>query len=454
VFVEGAATAREQEHMLAHLGECAECRKAVFLMQPHEETQRAAVMPEKRWMRRWLVPVGLPTAALACALIVAVMYIRPRGAARETPQQMASEREPENERSTTTVAPVTNAESSRILPSGNAEQGATNAAGDVPRQVNPIAGSLRPPASNKGQMIAGAVPQKPVAAPDPSASATAADSSVAQNTIINGAISELPLNGRNVTDLQQLHAGQGAAAQNKLARKELPALQIQGASVQALAGISGRITDRSGATIGGVTVTLRDASGKMRQATSGADGSFHLTDLPAGQYELTATAAGFKTSQQSIELKPSEMAMLQPALDVGETSEVVEVEAANGATSVATESANVGQVVTEMAGVHRAVALPSALPVQGTVSQGKRVLSLDDAGNLFLSRNEGKKWKKVKPQWVGKAVRIELAQPPSGDAAANAKDVTAGPSEGAVFQLTTDAGAAWISKDAAHWHQR
>jgi len=37
VFVEGAATAREQERMLAHLAECTECRKAVFLMQPHEE---------------------------------------------------------------------------------------------------------------------------------------------------------------------------------------------------------------------------------------------------------------------------------------------------------------------------------------------------------------------------------------------------------------------------------
>ena len=37
VFAEGAATAREQERMLAHLADCAECRKAVFLMRPHEE---------------------------------------------------------------------------------------------------------------------------------------------------------------------------------------------------------------------------------------------------------------------------------------------------------------------------------------------------------------------------------------------------------------------------------
>ncbi len=149
------------------------------------------------------------------------------------------------------------------------------------------------------------------------------------------------MNGRNVTELQQLQPAdtKGAAAQNTLARKkELPTLQIQGANAQAqtLAGVSGRITDRSGAIIAGVTITLRDAAGKMRQTTTGADGSFHLTQLPAGQYELTATAAGFKTSKQSIELKPSELAMLQPVLDVGTASEVVEVEASSGAVSVET----------------------------------------------------------------------------------------------------------------------
>ena len=486
VFVEGAATAREQERMLAHLGECAECRKAVFLMQPNEETQPAAATPEKGWMWRWLVPVGLPAAALACGLIAAVIYIRPRGGAPETPQPMASARQPETERPRTTVAPATNAEADRMAPGGNLAQGASttkserapaadstqvaqlgrpqnslapNAASNVPRQENQIAGGLRPPPSKSRQMTAGAASQKPVAAPSASApadSAPTAGSSLAQNTTSTTPLSELPLNGRSVTDRQRLQpADKGAAAQENLARKkELPALQTRDASVQAqtLAGISGRITDQSGATIGGVTVTLRDVSGKTRQTTTGADGSFHLAQLPAGQYGLTAAAAGFKTSQQSIELKPSEMAMLQTVLDVGKMSEVVEV--ATGAASVETESANVGQVMTEMTGVHRAVALPSALPVQATVSHGKRVLSLDDAGNLFLSRNEGKKWKKVKPQWAGKAVRIELMPPPSGEASVKAKDQAAMANEEAAFLLTTDGGTVWSSKDGAHWHPR
>ena len=45
VFVEGAASPWERERMLAHLAECEACRKAVFVMQPHEETQPAARTP-------------------------------------------------------------------------------------------------------------------------------------------------------------------------------------------------------------------------------------------------------------------------------------------------------------------------------------------------------------------------------------------------------------------------
>jgi hypothetical protein len=175
---------------------------------------------------------------------------------------------------------------------------------------------------------------------------------------------------------------------------------------------------------------------------TGADGSFHLTELPPGQYELTATATGFKTSKQSIELKSNEVAMLQKALDVGALTETVEVQA--GAVSLQTESAMVGPVI----------AVPSGLPVASTVSLGKRLLSLDSAGNLFLNRIGGKKWKKIKPQWAGKAVRIESTTATGGEAAVNAKNEIGGTNEQAVFQLTTEAGTTWSSKDGVHWHRR
>jgi Carboxypeptidase regulatory-like domain/Putative zinc-finger len=494
VFVEGAGTARERERMLAHLAECGECRKAVFLMQPREEPQPAAITPAKRWAWRgwtwrWLVPVGVPAAALACALIALLIHIRPHGTP-ETPQQTASVRPPETARPGTTVAPNTNAEADRAAPSRDLEAGVPSDKSGLPpaansvlvarsggqqdsfapnapakkvlRQESPIAGRSNLPALKSRQATAGVPSPTAGAAPSvvggPVGSVQTTDSTLAQSTVSTSATSNLPLNGRNFAKLQQLQpTNKGAASQNTLSKeKELPALQIQGATVQAqtLAGISGRITDRSGAAIAGVTVTVRDAAGKTRQTTTGADGSFHLTQLPAGQYGLTATASGFKTSNQSIELKPSEMAVLQPVLDVGSVSEVVEVEA--GAASIQTESANVsGQAVAEMTGAHRAITLPSGAGIVETVSHGKRSVSIDDAGDLFLSRDGGKKWKKVKPQWAGKAIRIELTSGSVSEAAPKTKDETSGAAgEGAVFLLTTDGGTVWSSRDGAHWHQQ
>jgi len=476
VFVEGAATVREQERMLAHLAECGECRKAVFLMQPHEELQPAAITPEKRldwlgWTRRWLVPVGVPAAAVACALIALLIHIRPHGTP-EAPQQSASVRPPENERPRTEVAPTSNVEPDRAEPTTNSEQGARAAKSELlarsegrqdsfapsakakkaVRQESPIAGRSNLPALKSGQATASVPSPTAGAAPSvvggPVRSVQTTDSALAQSTVSTSATSNLPLNGRNFAQLRQLQpADKGAASQNTLAKeKELPALQIQGAAsgqAQTLAGISGRITDRSGASIAGVTVTVRDADGKTRQTTTGTDGSFHLMQLPAGQYQLTATASGFKTSQQTIELKPSELAMLLPVLDVGAATETVEVEAS--AASVQTESASLGRVI----------ALPSGLPVAKTVAHGKRLLSLDGAGNLFLSRNGGKKWKKVKPQWAGKATRIELTSGSVSEDAQKPKDEASGAvGEGAVFLLTTDGGTVWSSKDGARWHQQ
>ena len=467
VFVEGAATAREQEKMLAHLAECAECRKAVFLMQPHEEPQTVTATPEKGWTWRWLVPVGLPAAALACGLIAVLVYIRPHGVFK-APQQVASIRPPEIERPGPAAAPSSNLKQG--APTANADRApsidrrdalAAMAASNVSRQKTPMASGSSLPTSKSEQATANVAPQKTGAAPSVVGD-RATDAARLSGGISTVTVSELPLNGRNFTELQQLQPRdtKGAALQNALAgEKNLPALQIQAASAQnqTLAGISGRITDRTGAVIAQVTVTLRDATGKERQATTSTDGSFQLMQLPAGRYELTATATGFKTSQQSIELKPSELAMLHPVLDVGAASEMVEVEAGSSAVAVQTESANVsGQAVAEMTGAHRAIRQPSGVGITETVSHGKRFLSLDDAGNLFLSRNGGKEWKKVKPQWAGKANRIELTSGSVSKAAAQKpKDETSGAAgEGAVFLLTTDAGTVWSSKDGAHWHRQ
>jgi hypothetical protein len=447
VFVEGAASSHEHERMLAHLAECAECRKAVFLMQPQEETQAPKPEAVKGWMWRRLLPVALPAAALACAVIALVVYLPPHGGSPEVMQQNASVRQPEIPRPRTTVAPTTNSESFARSESPNKSSAPSAAAPNFSRQTKHPANGLHSPEA-KNQQIAANIVSPPTALAAPSASAPVAGVASVSGAIISGTVSDLPLNGRNFTELQQLTPGvtKGGASQNSLAlKKELPALEIEGAGARdaTLGGVSGRVTDPTGAVVAGATITLRDASGKTRQTTTGTDGSFHLTELPAGRYDLMATATGFKTNQQSIELKASEVAMMQPVLGVGTVSEAVEV---SGAAPV---------LETESASVSRIMPVPSGLPVAATVSHGKRLLSLDSAGNLFLSHNGGKKWKKINPRWAGKAVRIEL-KPPSDSGSSPKRDNETPGSVNAtdVFQLITDAGAIWTSQDGTHWHQQ
>jgi hypothetical protein len=459
VFVEGAATSREHERMLAHLAECAECRKAVFFMQPHEETQPATRTPVKGWIWGRLLPVGLPAAALACGLVAVLVHIWPPDGALRIPQENASLRKPEVHLPQTAVAPTTGSETVQRSATPKRSFAPTT---NLSRQENlSLSKSLNLPQSS-GQAATNAAASETTTA-IPSVSVPVAHAGGAAGGVIGVTASEAPLNGRNFSNLQQLPTPSGAwdaASQNGLAKKkDLPTLEIERASGQTemLAGVSGRITDRSGAAISGASVSLRDAVGKTRQTTTSADGSFHLTGLPGGQYELTATASGFKTIEQSIELNPSQLAMLQPVLDVGATSETVEV--ASAQVVVQTESANVsqviaGQVVAEMPSVSRTIAVPSGLPVASSVSHGKRFLSLDNAGNLFLSRNGGKKWKKINPQGTGKVVRIELTPAYSSEAPSKPNETLGKAGEVAVFLLTTDAGTVWTSKDGAHWHRQ
>jgi Carboxypeptidase regulatory-like domain/Putative zinc-finger len=466
VFVEGAATSREHERMLAHLAECAECRKAVFFMQPHEETQPATRTPAKGWIWGRLLPVGLPAAALACGLVALLAHIWPGDGAPRIPQQNVSATAPDIQLPQTTVAPTT--DSNRVARSVRPKNSfAPNAAATgLSRQENPVAGDLNLPKSKSGQAATN------VAASETADARLSANAQVADAARVKGGVSgvtssELPLNGRNLTNLVQLPTPsdtQGAASQNSLAKERtLPQLEIaqDSGQAEAFAGVSGRITDRSGATISGARVSLRDAGGKTRQTITSADGSFHLTELPAGRYELIATASGFKTIEQSIQLNPSQLAMLQPVLDIGTTSEQVTVE--EGAQTVNTEDASLTQNVDARVFGGNGNGLPQngyARVFGGngdghSVSHGKRFLSLESTGNLFLSRNGGKKWKKIRPQWTGKAVRIELTPAYRSEAPPKPKNETLGQaSEVAVFLLTTDAGTVWTSKDGAHWHQQ
>jgi Carboxypeptidase regulatory-like domain len=109
--------------------------------------------------------------------------------------------------------------------------------------------------------------------------------------------------------------------------------------------ISGSVTDPSGAVIGSATVTVvNDATKNVeRTVTTTGDGLFSATLLPPGDYTLTVTKSGFKTFSQKVTVLLTETTRVDAKLEVGTTSEVVEVKA--NATVVNTESAVTGQPV-------------------------------------------------------------------------------------------------------------
>jgi Carboxypeptidase regulatory-like domain/TonB dependent receptor/TonB-dependent Receptor Plug Domain len=68
---------------------------------------------------------------------------------------------------------------------------------------------------------------------------------------------------------------------------------------QGTADIRGVVTDQQGAVLPGVTVTARNQdTGMFRETVSNADGTFFMSGIVPGRYEITADLAGFRKSVQ------------------------------------------------------------------------------------------------------------------------------------------------------------
>jgi len=68
---------------------------------------------------------------------------------------------------------------------------------------------------------------------------------------------------------------------------------------QGRATLRGSISDEFGASIVGATVTVTDANGTQKTATSGPDGGYSFTGLTPGKYKVHAAATGFANSEDA-----------------------------------------------------------------------------------------------------------------------------------------------------------
>lgn len=124
----------------------------------------------------------------------------------------------------------------------------------------------------------------------------------------------------------------------------LPGLSV----AQLITGeIRGIISDASGATVPGVTVTLiNESSGEERKNSTNEAGIFAFVAIPPATYTLRAEKSGFRTFERKQQALGIGQSFNFPiSLSLGQVTEKVTVEASGAA--VETESANLQNIITD-----------------------------------------------------------------------------------------------------------
>ena len=98
-------------------------------------------------------------------------------------------------------------------------------------------------------------------------------------------------------------------------------------SAQVSAVLSGTVTDQSGGTVSGATVTAKSVdTGATRSTVTDAAGRYQVFSLPVGQYEVRAKKAGFTEEVRTgVQLVVGQDATVDLVLRVGESSQQVTV---------------------------------------------------------------------------------------------------------------------------------
>jgi hypothetical protein len=113
------------------------------------------------------------------------------------------------------------------------------------------------------------------------------------------------------------------------------------------ATILGTVKDTTGAVVPQATVTAKNLdTGTSRTVTTEGDGSYRLSALPVGNYEVDIEHGGFsKESRTGLTLTVAEEAVVNVTLNIGSTQQTVQV--TEEAPQVDTTSSTLGGTVTE-----------------------------------------------------------------------------------------------------------
>jgi hypothetical protein len=170
------------------------------------------------------------------------------------------------------------------------------------------------------------------------------------------------------------------------------------AQTSGTSGLTGTVTDQTGAVVPNVTVTATNiANNSVRTAVTGADGTYRFTLLPPGTYRVSFASSGFKAAEvTAVTLDVTQTPVVDQKLEVGAQSDRVTVEAS--VETLQTTSSSLGTTI----GSRQVTELPlssrnftqilglsagASAPVNNATAFGKGSLDIAVNGNDTMGNN-------------------------------------------------------------------
>ncbi len=156
-------------------------------------------------------------------------------------------------------------------------------------------------------------------------------------------------------------------------------------------GITGTVTDPAGAVVPGAVLRLTNLdTNDSREQLSNEAGGYTFTALPPGRYRLALDHPGFKHFvQEPVEVRVQQFVTLNPALEVGQATQTVEVtgqaallDAATSSLSQVVENRQVTELPLNGRNTLALVALTPGIRAQGQFLQNTATRSFAGWGNF------------------------------------------------------------------------
>jgi hypothetical protein len=220
--------------------------------------------------------------------------------------------------------------------------------------------------------------------------------------------------------------------------------------------LRGTLQDSQGGALPGVTVIVRNQeTGMFRETISNADGTYFISGLVPGMYEINAELQGFKKStRRDVPLEIGRTATIDITLDVGELTEVVTV--TGTPSSIDLTSKEVGGRVTDreltgLPSVNRNFVgvigiLPGVIPSISTESFGSDSITVNgqDPRNNNYMLDGANNNDDVIGQRAGTQARTAIESVQEFQVITNQFDAEFGRTTGAVINAVTKQGSnAW-----------